>query len=232
MCGRFTYNLTWAQIRALYQLTLNKPPSNIRPRFNICPTTPIDVVIAQGGKRELVSMRWGLMPSWWKKSAKGEPATFNARAETVAEKPMFRDAFKRHRCLIPASGYYEWMPTPEGKQPVYFTPARGPALTFAGLWDEWRDTETGQPLKSCTMIITDANSFVRDVHDRMPVLLEPDQFTPWLAGTAGVEILKPAANDVLKRWQVSSAKRDGSKCDPSPAQPAIFRVARSDKSKT
>ena len=203
MCGRFTYNLTWAQIHALYQLTASAPTSNVRPRFNICPTTKIDTVIAKDGKRELVSMRWGLIPSWWKKSAKEVPATFNARAETVAVKPMFRSAFKRNRCLIPASGYYEWTATPEGKQPVYFTPANGPALTFAGLWNEWKDTETGQPLKSCTMIVTGANKFVCDVHDRMPVLLLPDQFTPWLSGTAGVEILKPAANDVLKRWPVS-----------------------------
>ena len=87
-------------------------------------------------------MRWGLIPSWWKKSAKEIPATFNARAETLADKPMFRDAFKRNRCLIPASGYYEWLATPTGKQPYYYTARDGLALTFAGLWDEWKDRET------------------------------------------------------------------------------------------
>ena len=204
MCGRFTHNLTWAQIYALYQLTLDSPPpTNLQPRFNICPTTTIGAVITEDGKREYTPMRWSLVPAWWKKKAKETPATFNARAESVAEKPMFRDAFKRRRCLIPASGYYEWLDTTDGTQPVYFTAADNGALTIAGLWDEWTDIETGQPLKSCTMIITEANKFVCDVHDRMPVLLEPDQFSPWLSGTAGVEILKPAPLDVLNRWPVS-----------------------------
>jgi putative SOS response-associated peptidase YedK len=204
MCGRFTHNLTWTQIHALYQLTLDAPPSsNLQPRFNICPTTTIGAVITRNSKREYTTMRWGLVPSWWKKKAKDTPATFNARAETVSEKPMFRDAFKRRRCLIPASGYYEWLDTPEGKQPIYFTAADDGPLTIAGLWDEWTEIETGQPLKSCTMVIAEANSFVRPIHDRMPVLLEQDQFTPWLSGTAGVEILKPAPLDLLKKQPVS-----------------------------
>src|SRR6202521_4907252 len=119
MCGRFTKNYTWEQLHALYSLTLGD--SNLQPRYNIAPTTTIETVIEHEDKRELVPMRWGLVPSWWKKKAKETPATFNARAETVAEKPMFRSAFKTRRCLIPASGYYEWHVTPAGKQPYYFT---------------------------------------------------------------------------------------------------------------
>ena len=133
------------------------------------------------GKRDLVPMRWGLVPWWWKKKAKETPATFNARAETVASKPMFRDAFKRKRCLIPASGYYEWQATPTGKQPYYFTARDGSPLTIAGLWDEWKDSETGLPLMSCTMIITGANELASKIHDRMPVLLQPKDFAA-LAG--------------------------------------------------
>src|SRR5580704_16220865 len=172
MCGRFTYRYTWSEIHALYRLTT--PPSNLQPRYNVCPTTTINTVIARDGQNELTPMRWGLVPSWWKKKAKEMPATFNARAETVAEKPMFRSAFKRTRCLIPVSG-----------------------------WDEWKDTETGEPTKSCTMIITAANDFVGEVHDRMPVILEQAGFDGWLDRSSGIELLTPAPNDLLVRWPVS-----------------------------
>jgi putative SOS response-associated peptidase YedK len=130
-------------------------------------------------------------------------ATFNARAETVTDKPVFREAFKRSRCVIPASGYYEWQDTPDGKQPYYFTRRDGEPITIAGLWDTWCDKQAGETVKSCAMVITDANEFVAEVHDRMPVILEVDQFEPWLSGSAGLEMLKPAANDVLQRWPVS-----------------------------
>jgi putative SOS response-associated peptidase YedK len=164
MCGRFTNRLTWREIVALYRLTVPATPErNLPARYNICPTTTIDAVIEREGKRDLVPMRWGLVPSWWKKSVKETPSTFNARAETVAEKPMFRSAFKRNRCLIPASGYYEWQKTPHGKQPWYYTARDGSPLTIAGLWDEWKDIETAEPLKSCTMIITNANELVAEI---------------------------------------------------------------------
>jgi putative SOS response-associated peptidase YedK len=116
MCGRFTVKATWAELVALYRLTMDAPPHNLRPRYNVCPTDPVDVVTAADGKRDLVTMRWGLVPWWWSKSLKElRMATFNARAETVETKPVFRDAFKRSRCLIPMSGYYEWQATPSGK---------------------------------------------------------------------------------------------------------------------
>src|SRR4029077_1941175 len=205
MCGRSTYKLTWDEIVALYRLTLGIAPHNFQPRFNVCPTTTIDTIVAGGGKGELMRARWGLVPAWWSKPLKElKLATFNARAETVTTKPFFREAFKRKRCLIPVSGYYEWQDTPGGKQPWYFTPRDGsPALTVAGLWDEWTDRGTGQPLKSCTMIITEPNDFVAEVHDRMPVLLTEKHFDPWLSGEAGVELLKPAPNDLLQKWPVS-----------------------------
>ena len=108
------------------------------------------------------------------------------------------------RCLIPVSGYYEWQATPAGKQPWYFTARDGsPALTVAGFWDEWEDRATEERLKSCTMIITQPNDFVAEVHDRMPVLLAEQQFEPWLSGEAGAEYSKPAPNDFLQRWPVS-----------------------------
>ncbi len=144
-------------------------------------------------------------------------ATFNARAETVETKPVFRDAFKRTRCLIPMSGYYEWQATAGGKQPWYFTARDGsPLLTAAGLWDEWKDRANGEQLKSCTMIITEPNDFGADVHDRMPALLTEDHFAPWLSGEAGTKVLKPAPNDYLQRWPVSK-RVNSSKADADDA---------------
>jgi putative SOS response-associated peptidase YedK len=226
MCGRATHRLSWAEIHALYRLIAPAAAPNLEPHYNVCPTDTIPVVIERDGGRALVPMRWGLVPAWWKKSLKELPATFNARAESVAEKPMFRDAFKRRRCLVPISGYYEWVTAPDGKQPFYFTRRDGAPITVAGLWDEWRNGETGEPLQSCTMIITAANDFTRAVHDRMPVLLEPDSFAPWLGGGAGTELLRPAANDVLRMWPVSRRVNSSrAPCDDptliEPAEPLV-----------
>jgi putative SOS response-associated peptidase YedK len=151
-------------------------------------------------------MRWGLVPSWWSKPLKEmRMATFNARAETVAEKPMFRDAFKKRRCLIPASGYYEWQDTPSGKQPYYFTRRDGHVMTIAGLWSNWKDKTTGEDLKSCTMVITEPNKFVADVHDRMPVILEARDFEQWERGDGkdASALMRPAGEDMLQKWPVS-----------------------------
>jgi putative SOS response-associated peptidase YedK len=218
MCGRFTVKATWAELVALYRLTMDAPPHNVRPRYNVCPTDPVDVVTAEEGQRELIPMRWGLVPRWWSKPLKElRVATFNARAETVETKPVFRDAFNRTRCLIPMSGNYEWQATAGEKQPWYFTPADGsPLLTAAGLWDEWKDRATGERLKSCTMIITKPNDFVAEVHDRMPVLLTEGQFAPWLNGDSETEMLAPAPNDYLQRWPVSK-RVNSSKADADDA---------------
>jgi putative SOS response-associated peptidase YedK len=145
MCGRFTYKLTWAEIVKLYRLTLDQPARNTQPHYNICPTTTIDTIVSSKDKRALVPTRWGLIPYWWNKPLKEmRLATFNARAETVATKPMFRDAFKSKRCLIPASGYYEWSGVPGNKQPYYFTRRDGqPIITFASLWSSWKGREAG-----------------------------------------------------------------------------------------
>ena len=208
---------TWRELVKLYRLTDPSPPSNLQPRYNICPTTTIDAVIERDSKRVLEQMRWGLVPSWWNKLLKElRLATFNARAETVAEKPLFRSSFKRTRCLIPASGYYEHTVRKE-KQPYYFTRRDGQVLTIAGLWSEWTNPETGKSQKSCTMIITEPNKFVAGVHDRMPVILEEKQFDAWLDDSAVpaslVKMLKPAGERILACQPVSkrvnSSRADG-----------------------
>jgi putative SOS response-associated peptidase YedK len=156
------------------------------------------------GQRELVSMRWGLVPFFWKKTLKDVPATFNARVETVHEKPMFRDAFKKRRCVIPASGFYEWTGEKGDKQPHLFTAADGsPVLAFAGLWDHWRNPATGEDMLSATMIVSDASAWMGPYHDRMPVLLSTEDIDAWLKGTLGQEALKPALESALREWPVS-----------------------------
>jgi putative SOS response-associated peptidase YedK len=194
----------------MYSLT--SPASNLQPRFNICPTDNVDVVV----NHELVTMRWGLVPNWWSKPLKElKMATFNARAETVAEKPVFKSAFKNSRCLMPASGYYEWKKTPDVRQPYYLTRCDGQVMTMAGLYSEWFDKTTGRRRKTCAMVITEPNKFVAEVHDRMPVVLEAKDFEQWEHGDAldAAALMNPAADDVLQVWPVSrrvnSSRADG-----------------------
>ena len=202
ICGRFTQHYTWREIHDLYDLM--GAARNLQARCNIAPTTTIDVVMSTAEGSTLVPMRWGLIPPWWKKPMKEVPPTFNARAETVAEKPMFRSAFRRNRCIVPASGYYEWKAAAGRKQPYFISAADGGVLSVAGLWDRWNNPETGEPVTSCTIIVTNANALTRVIHNRMPVLLDRSDFEPWLSsGAAGTELLKPAGEDRLRMWPVS-----------------------------
>ena len=152
-------------------------------RFNIAPTQLIAVVRRTPGapSRELSLLRWGLVPSWAKDATTGSPM-INARAETVAEKPTFRTAFRRRRCLIPADGYYEWQKVGARKQPYYIRLRDGQPFAFAGLWEGWRGggAEGDQPLETCTIITTDANELSRPIHDRMPVILSVEDYDLWL----------------------------------------------------
>jgi len=132
MCGRFTQKVTWHDIRDLYELVGDA--GTLQAHYNIAPTGTVEVVRpCEKGAAELVPMRWGFVPYWWKKQLKQVPATFNARAETVATTLMFRDAFKRHRCIVPASGYYEWLKRADGKQPSFISATDGGVLSLAGL---------------------------------------------------------------------------------------------------
>jgi putative SOS response-associated peptidase YedK len=171
----------------------------------IAPTMTVDVIrLDKDGKRELVPMRWGLIPAWWAKSLKEIPATFNARAESVADKPMFRDAFRGQRCIIPASGFYEWTGDKGNKQPHLFTAADGsPILAFAGLWDRWRNRAAGEHILSCTIIVCGANKWMQAYHDRMPVILDEKDFDGWLDGSLAAGALKCASESALREWLVS-----------------------------
>ena len=140
-------------------LSVFGPPRNLQPHYDLAPTDTVDVVRATEQGCELVPMRWGLVPYWWKKPLNELPVTFNARAESVVDKPMWRDAFRRRRCIIPASGFYEWTGAKTARQPHLFTAADGsPILAFAGLWDRWRDPVSGDAIQSCTIIVCGANT--------------------------------------------------------------------------
>ena len=155
MCGRFTKKYTWAEIHRMYSLLHPAAILNFQPSYNVCPTDPVDMVVAgENGREQVSNVRWALVPYWWNKTLKESMklASFNARVETVTTKPFFREPFKKKRCLMPASGYFEWQDTPGDKQPWYFTPRDdSPLLTVAGLWDEWKNRETGERIKSCAM---------------------------------------------------------------------------------
>lgn len=147
---------------------------------------------------------------------RNEAGDFQRTGGDVATKPMFRSAFKRNRCITPASGYYEWKTTSAGKQRYYFTSKEGAILSIAGIWDEWQNPETGKPLRSCSMMITEPNKVAAKVHDRMPVLLVPNQFESWLSGKAGTEILRPAPDRMLTMRPVST-RVNSSRADDSDA---------------
>lgn len=179
MCGRFTNKASEKDIEKEFKLgRLNKV--SFVSRYNIAPTQMIDAVLETDSERVLTELKWGLIPSWAKDESIGNKM-INARAETLSEKPSFRNAFKSRRCIIPASGFYEWAKKGErAKQPFYFYLKEKDVFGFAGLWEEWADKETGELIESCTIITTEANSCLEPVHDRMPVILKPEDYDLWL----------------------------------------------------
>ncbi len=188
MCGR--YHLT-TPIEGLRQLFLFEELPNLAPRYNIAPTQAVPVIRrgAEDGRRHFALLRWGLIPSWAKDAGIGS-RMINARAESVADKPAFRSAFRRRRCLVPADGFFEWQKREEGKQPFRIARPDGGAFAFAGLWERWRDPAGDGPVESFTIITTDANAQLRPIHERMPVILDPEAFDLWLDPQAPLDGLQ------------------------------------------
>jgi putative SOS response-associated peptidase YedK len=179
MCGRYTHLLTWAQLHRLLRLT--SAPIEIAARYNIAPTQLAPVVReAAVGARSLEMMRWGLVPSWANDLSIGS-GMINARGETLATKPAFRGAFKRRRCIVPASGFYEWKKTEgsKSKQPFYITASDGGPLLLGGLWESWASPE-GEWVLSYTIVTTGPNEVMATLHDRMPLILDGDDIDRWL----------------------------------------------------
>ena len=177
MCGRFTLFEADKILSKEFGVS-GFPP--LSPRYNIAPSQPVAAVRAAptGAGRELALLRWGLIPSWSKDPAIGN-RLINARAETAREKPSFRNAFRRHRCLIPASGFYEWQRQERGKQPYFVRMRDGRPFAFAGLWDRWESADEGS-VETCTILTTAPNAVLAPIHDRMPVILPRAEYARWL----------------------------------------------------
>ena len=193
MCGRYFLDTLPELLQTQFQV--HKYP--VYPaRYNIKPSQQVSAVRSAGDTNEVFEARWGLVPAWARDSKIGYKM-INARSETAAEKPAFRSAFKQRRCLVPASGFYEWQTIDGVKQPIEFAASEG-ALGLAGLWERWRDP-SGADLLTLTILTTDANALVAPVHDRMPVIVEPAHYGQWLRGDAAqaAELLQPANDSML-----------------------------------
>ena len=194
MCGRFTLTIDTAGLQAVFPgllLTEDVPP--LAPRYNIAPTQPVTTIL-NSDTTCLQQLRWGLIP-FWAQNAETEARLINARAETLAEKPSFRAAFRGRRCLIPADGFYEWQHLSDGhKQPTYVRLQSGGVFAFAGLWERWSPPGGGETdvLYSCAIITTAPNELLEPIHNRMPVILPPSAYEVWLSpGDIAPTVLQP-----------------------------------------
>jgi len=176
MCGRFAFYSPHEAVTRLFGVA-DAPP--IEPRYNIAPTQFIATVRETGGPREVAMLSWGLVPSWAKDKSIGA-RMINARAETLAEKPSFRNAYRRRRCLVLADGYYEWQRSGAVKQPCFISFEGGEPFGMGGLWERWRDPSSGELLESCCIVTTTPSPPVLHVHDRMPVIVPPSAYSEWL----------------------------------------------------
>lgn len=205
MCGRFAIaRPKFSRI----EKELNASFQEVSPRYNIAPSQEIPVIREQDGEYVMEDMIWGLVPSW-SKEPKTTYSTFNARVETVDEKPLFRSAFRHRRCLIPASGFYEWKKDGKRKLPYYFTLASGEEMALAGLWEEWQGRD-GSVLHSCTIIVGQSNPLVGGVHDRMACIVPPEGYADWLNPNEKSDYLLAMLQDpydagLMKCWPVTPA---------------------------
>ena len=215
MCGRFTLYITAEDLASHYHLRI-LPVTE--PRYNIAPSQQINIIKAASGEPTLSTVKWGLIPHWAKDEKIGYKL-INARAETVSEKPSFRNAFKHRRCLIPASGFYEWKKEGSRKQPYYFQAKGESVFSMAGIWESWKAPD-GDIVESCSIITTAANELVSRIHDRMPVIIAKDSYKIWLSaennGQLFKELLKPYSEFVMicnpVSQMVNSPKNTGPEC--------------------
>lgn len=176
MCGRYALYGPSSRLREHFEVDFD--PIGFAPHYNIAPMQRVPVIRWQAGEHLLAVLRWGLVPSWAKDEAIGN-RLINARAETAAEKPTFRAAFKARRCLVPCDGFFEWAASADGKQPYFIRLKGGVPMALGGLWEHWR-APTGETLKTFTILTTAANERVASIHERMPVILPPETWGLWL----------------------------------------------------
>jgi putative SOS response-associated peptidase YedK len=205
MCGRYVQRTPAKTLSKEFQVS---EMPEIKPRYNIAPTQDILSIRRIEDEREAILLKWGLVPSWAKDVSIGAKL-INARSETVTEKPSFREAFKKRRCIIPADGFYEWQRTGGKKQPYFFRMRDERPFGFAGLWEKWRDAD-GQVLETCTILTTEANEVLRPVHDRMPVILHSEDYDLWLDEDARQQdlrkdLLRPYTSAEMVSYPVGTA---------------------------
>ena len=230
VCGRFTQMASWREVHAF--LNLLGPPRNLRPRYNVAPTQDIAAVRAEARGRRLSMLRWGLIPGWATQPNLGY-RLINARAETVSAKPAFRAAWRApRRCLIPADGFFEWTRHGALRQPWLIGMKDGALFAFAGLWERWTIREDavlkgalaghapGEVIETCTILTTAANETVAPIHHRMPVILRPEHFEPWLAGEAVALALYPP--EPMRVQPVSTRVNTPSNDDPRCIEPVTL----------
>jgi putative SOS response-associated peptidase YedK len=221
MCGRYTL-FRLEQLLNLFPW-LAMPPGVV-PRYNIAPSQPI-LAVSNEKPTQLDYYYWGLIPSWAKDRSIGN-RMINARAETLAQKPAFRTALQRRRCLIPADGFYEWRKEPDGsKTPIHLQTRSGDPFMFAGLWDRWHDPD-GSVIPSCTIITTPPNSLVEPIHDRMPAIVTPEDYQKWLSGPDPASVLRPYPPELMKATPVSKAvnnpRNESRRCIESVEEPGLW----------
>lgn len=207
MCGRFTITVTLEELITQYLIDDSKL-ATLKPNYNVAPMHNVPAVIASDEGKRLGELRWGLVPFWAKDDKIGSKM-INARAETVSEKPAFKRLLKSKRCIIPADGFYEWKKDGTSKQPYRILMSDGSLFSFAGLYDTWEDPE-GKKLSTCTIITTTPNSLMEDIHDRMPVILRPEDEADWLGRDNDdfeslLKLLKPYDAEKMRAYKVPSA---------------------------
>jgi len=203
MCGRFAITLPDDAMVQLFNAT---PANDLPPvpRYNVCPTQPVAGVVSHDGLRRYGPMRWGLIPRWYKHPTDG-PLLVNARSETIADKPAFAEAARRRRCLIPASGFYEWTKDGETRLPWYITRTDKTPMVFAGIWQAWTGPE-GTRVASCAIVTVAATGHMTDLHARVPVVLEPESWPLWLgeAGHGAARLMHPLEDGALTFQRVAT----------------------------
>ena len=210
MCGRFAF---YSPSEAAVALFGASATAEVQPRYNIAPTQFVAAIRnSDGAERELVMLRWGLVPFWAKDPSIGN-RMINARAETVAEKPSYRAAYRHRRCIVLADGFYEWQKAGDIKTPHFISLASGAPFALAGLWENWSDKESGDTLQTTTLITTAANDFMEPLHHRMPVILEANTAGEWLAGSNDLLDDVAAITPPLQAWpvdrRVNNARNEG-----------------------
>jgi putative SOS response-associated peptidase YedK len=235
MCGRYLLRADPRLLERAFGITeFSETPRDLAPRFNVAPTQSVAIVRNKPGReltiirradgsaeRELASVRWGLIPAWAKDPSIGNKM-INARAEGASDKPSFRAAFKARRCVVPASGFYEWKRQGRGpKQPYLIQRKDEEPIGFAGLWERWHDRVSGEVVETCTIITCEPNELMAELHDRMPVILDPEDYDRWLDPSVpgAEELLRPCPAEWLEAVPVSTRVNNPANDDESILQP-------------